>query len=767
MIWRQQLSSLFQEIPNPSLALTNNLGGSCFLAKGQPTEPSTDIQRDVKGCSVPGRMAIYITKLISAGFRFDGIDISTRTDLVVNLGLTAELAADQLTMRGESGIWYSLSPPGILLDLENLVSSAQKYVVEIAENAQGWYNETGTDESRLMHAVIGKLTEESRTLSSAGFYAARSMQKIIQALTERHGFPSSGEQWLVGTGCLNSSPSTIFPAAAVLGGLGETASTSRAVNNFCNRLVSDIAGAKLGQEQTLIALILLNICAQLYEVGELPVVNNRLVFAVKQITSWLQRSEDIEVGFATEICRGLQRLLPCITAVYGSYWEEAVKFCIYLWTKPPTQPLDARLPEMHASLRLIATLQSLEEPNDDLVDVLDTTAETRSTALIDLLKLPRAKHSQPLDIVDAILCRQVEKLPSEYYGDLSELYGLVASDSRVIQTAAFTMLNKALPAVQEKLSVDVLLDKQDAPLPDELLSLLLDAPTLESYPDEVISQFPTPVRSYLLSWYLVFTAFQAASLKVRGDYTESLKVDDYISPLLNFTFDVLGHSAAHGLNLDRLGFTEMDIQFYDLELAESESEERNMQWLFIHLYYLVLKFVPGLFKSWYIDCRSKQTKIAVEGWMAKYFSPIIITEALGDVDKWKDSQEAPAADDKELIVKVSRTAKEVIAGYEVDDLNASIAIRLPPGFPLEAVTVVGINRVAVDERKWKSWIMTTQGVITFSVCLLSYFPLQGVSMQGSTNIGKKIGWQHHRWARYVSAQRHWCSQRPDRMRHLL
>lgn len=676
------------------------------------------MQRDVKGCSVPGRMAIYITKLIAAGFEFDGIDLSTKTDLVVNLGLTAELAADQLTLRGESGIWHSVSPLDTLLDLEDLVSSVQKYVAGIAEKAQGWHNGTGTDESRLMHAVIGKLTEESRTLSSAGFYAARSMQNIIQALTERHGFPSSGEQWLVDTGCLKSSPSTIFPAAAILAGLGDTASSSKAINNFCNRLVSDIAGARPGQEQTFITLILLNVCAQLYEIGELPVANNRLVFAVKQVTSWLQESEDLDTGFATEICRGLQRLLPCITAVYGPYWEEAVNFCIHLWTKPPTQHLVSRLPEIYASLRLIGTLQSLEEPNDDLVDVLDTTAETRSTALIDLLKLPRAKHSQPLDIVDAILCRQVEKLPSQHFGDLSELYGLVASDSRVIQTAAFTMLSKALPAVQEKLSVDVLLDKQDARLPDELLSLLLDAPTLESYPDEIISQFPTPVRSYLLSWHLVFTVFQAASLKVRGDYTENLKADDYISPLLNFTFDVLGHSAAHGLNLDQLGFTEKDIQRYDLELAESESEERNMQWLFIHLYYLVLKFVPGLFKSWYIDCRSKQTKIAVEGWMAKYFSPIIITEALVDVDKWKDSQEAPAADDKELIVKVSRTAKEVIAGYEVDDLNASIAIRLPPGFPLEAVTVVGINRVAVDERKWKSWIMTTQGVITFSVYLV-------------------------------------------------
>ncbi|KAI1421026.1 hypothetical protein F5Y12DRAFT_67511 [Xylaria sp. FL1777] len=714
-IWRQQISILLRDAPNPSLALMSSLGGSCFLATGQPRNTHANILRDGRGCSIPGRMALYIAKLISSGFSFDHTDLSVKVDLVINLSLTVELAADQLALMGENGVWESLLSHDNLSDLESVSTFTREYIIGIAGCAQGWYEGSGTDQAQLVHAIITRLMAESRTLSPLGFYSARLMQNILQALTERHGFPSRGEQWLADTNCLKSSSSTLYPAAAILSGLGETISTSRIVSNFCNRLVSDIAGAKLGDENSLITLILLNICVQIYDIDELPVANNRLVFAVRQITSWLDTPEDFDHAFATEACRCLQRLLPCIKDVYGSYWEKTVDFCIYLWAKPSPQLFDARLPEIHASLRLMAILQSLKEPNDDLVDILETSMRRKSVALIELLKLPREKHTQPLEIVDAILCRQVVKLPLHQDDDFSELYGLVASESRAIQTAAFSILNKALPAIQEKLSVDILLEKQDARLPDELLSLLLDAPTLDSYPDEIISQFPTPIRSYLLSWHLVFDAFQAASYKVRGDYAENLKAENYIGPLMDFTFDLLGHSAAHGLNLDRAGFTAEDIRHYDLTLAESESEEKNMQWLSIHLYYLVLKFVPGLFKTWYISCRSKQTKIAVEGWMAKYFSPIIISEALDDVVRWNESQEAPTGDEKELIVKVSRAAREVIAGYEVDDLNASIAIRIPPGFPLDAVTVVGINRVAVDERKWKSWILTTQGVITFSV----------------------------------------------------
>ncbi|KAI1273240.1 hypothetical protein F5Y07DRAFT_377400 [Xylaria sp. FL0933] len=712
--WKQQISMLFQNTPNPSLAITNSLGGSCFLAEGQPYDTNVDIQRDSRGCSIPGRMALYMVKLISSGFSFDHVDLSAKTDLILHLSLTVELAADQLTTKGENGVWRSLSHRDSLSDAEALTISAQKYITGIAERAQGWHDGSGADQAQLIYGIITRLIEKSRTPSSLGFYSARSLQNILRALTERHGFPSSGEQWLVQMDCLYSSSSTIFPAAATLVGLGETVSTSKIVSNFCNRLVSDIAGATLGHEKSLVTLILLNLCTQIYDIGELPVANNRLVFAVRQITSWLDTPEDLDDAFATEACRCLQRLLPCIKDVYGSYWEKTIDFCIYLWTRPSSKSLDARLPEIHASLRLMAVLKSLEEPNDDLADALENSMGATSAALIELLKQPREKHTQPLEIVDALLCRQIEKLPLQQYDDISELYGLVASESRAIQTAAFTILNRALPAVQEKLSVDVLLEKKEARLPDELLSLLLDAPTLDSYPDEIVVRFPTPVRSYLLSWYLVFGAFQAASFKVRSDYAENLKAGNYIGPLMDFTFDVLGHSVAHGLNLDRAGFTAEHIRRYDIALAESESEEKNMQWLFIHLYYLVLKFVPGLFKTWHIECRSKQTKIAVEGWMTKYFSPIIISEALDDVVRWNESQEAPAGDEKELIVKVSRAAREVIAGYEVDDLNASIAIRIPPGFPLEAVTVAGINRVAVDERKWKSWIMTTQGVITFS-----------------------------------------------------
>lgn len=245
-----------------------------------------------------------------------------------------------------------------------------------------------------------------------------------------------------------------------------------------------------------------------------------------------------------------------------------------------------------------------------------------------------------------------------------------------------------------------------------------------------MAKFPSQIRSYLYSWELVFASYPNASYKVRNDYNEVLRSENYISPLLDFLFDVLGHSAGQPLNLDKANFTPEHIQSYDELSAQSDGGERNIQWLLINLYYLCLKFAPGLAKNWWMNCKSKQTRIAVESWTEKYFSPLVIADALDEVANWSSRQEPESEDEKELIVKVSKNSREVYAGCEIDDMQIKIVIRLPATYPLEGVKVDGINRVAVSEKRWQSWLMTTQGVITFSVrpplplCFgTKYFPL--------------------------------------------
>lgn len=92
-------------------------------------------------------------------------------------------------------------------------------------------------------------------------------------------------------------------------------------------------------------------------------------------------------------------------------------------------------------------------------------------------------------------------------------------------------------------------------------------------------------------------------------------------------------------------------------------------------------------------------------------SSFVIQAELSAVTDWIPAQDA---EDQLLEVKVSSRAPELTASYPVDDQTMSIRISLPPTYPLSPILVESLHRVAVDEKKWRSWLITTQGIINFA-----------------------------------------------------
>lgn len=92
-------------------------------------------------------------------------------------------------------------------------------------------------------------------------------------------------------------------------------------------------------------------------------------------------------------------------------------------------------------------------------------------------------------------------------------------------------------------------------------------------------------------------------------------------------------------------------------------------------------------------------------------SPLIIARELTTVSDWAPSQ---ADVDQPITVKVSASTRQITASIPIDDQTMTIAINLPPSYPLQRATVDSVHRVGVEEKKWRSWLITTQGVINFS-----------------------------------------------------
>ncbi|KAK4150086.1 hypothetical protein C8A00DRAFT_37319 [Chaetomidium leptoderma] len=719
-VWMNELSSFLTRSPNPSLSLTSGMGGAYFLVHGNPKAKLPLPGRDSSGRSIPARMALFTAKLLSSGVQLSSLPAEFQLELVYLLCLTEAIAGDQLSTAQTGGLWSE--GPEAEADVQEFCDLSSAAVRAVVEDCGNWTNWDMSGDS-LVERLINFMLHEAVGLSPAAFYTAKSLSSLFQLLVQTHGGPPTKlEEWLGKLGIMRVAPNTTLNIAAFLTGFGEVLASSKLVATLCARLISEMPGFPGVSDRfprALPSLVLLNLCMDVYGAGEIPVETRKQVLTLQQLTRWTETPEELGYQAAAETCRAIARILPGTKSTYGEYWETAIKYCIGLWNKAAEDRPEQRLPYVYASMKLMQAFHAVEDPNDDLEEALASHREAESAALVALLGIPRkATASLPSQLVDAQLARAVSKIPNVQLVDLGDIYESVASESRDIQKAAFGLLHKALPAAQEEINLAVVMDKKAANLPDELLSLLLNAPNPDDYTDEDLSQFPIAIRSYLLAWHLVFDAYSKASFRIRSDYTDNLKGGQHLDPLLRFLVDVLGHALARALDLDREGFTAEHIRSYSIDLADSEPAERGMNWLLIHLFYLILKYIPGLFKMWYLECPSKQTKNTVQVWMQRFFSPLIIADALDEVVEWSLKQEQGDADTQEILVKVSKSSREITAGYPVDDDAATISLHVPKSYPLDPVDVVSVKRVAVKEDKWQSWLKATKAVIMFGNCSL-------------------------------------------------
>lgn len=99
---------------------------------------------------------------------------------------------------------------------------------------------------------------------------------------------------------------------------------------------------------------------------------------------------------------------------------------------------------------------------------------------------------------------------------------------------------------------------------------------------------------------------------MQENYATSIKENDTLSPLLEFMFNFL--QGVHGKIADASKF---DIR--NFEPDQSDTAEKETQWLLIHLYFLCLRHLANVTKNWWIDA-AKRIKGPMEAWTEKYVS---------------------------------------------------------------------------------------------------------------------------------------------------
>lgn len=219
----------------------------------------------------------------------------------------------------------------------------------------------------------------------------------------------------------------------------------------------------------------------------------------------------------------------------------------------------------------------------------------------------------PRHKVNCLLAHLLENSSHKITSELAELYMVLACESSALQLAAYHILHYQIPNAQGQISLDKALEREFyAKLPDELLSLIVVAPSPSTFDGVDLAIYaPHALRSYLLSWKLVFDHWTNSSDKIKVDYAAALKEEPYLQRLLDFVYQILIRNRPKPFDastLDKSSFVPDTSKTLDEEIYE----------LLVHLYFLSLKHLPSLCRSWWRDTTLRQTATAVETWTEKY-----------------------------------------------------------------------------------------------------------------------------------------------------
>ncbi|CAD0107320.1 unnamed protein product, partial [Aureobasidium uvarum] len=714
--WKTAIAPFIGTAPSIAFAITNVLGGATYLVDPKSESDSPRILRDADGLSQALRFAMYTSRVFTNSTLLQALEPETQTELFQLFYITHILLTESISLTAQGGL---ASPnPETEAEVVEFVNEANKLVGDCFQQY-----EDASSSCAFVGTTLDNFFEKSKGSSTSAYYHAQALSHALGDLESIHGGGHAKVQEYEDKALQLYKAKDVVPFTACASGLREALSDSKKLDRQTNELVADLTGLDATQspEKAITQLVMLNALFPESKQADSIVAKQRLIFLMKHILPWLENDE-VVTPIKAETCKTLLLVLPGVSDIYGEHWSQILAFLTHTWELGFVRNEvadESRMTLVYTTLQLSSTLRTLkasEEPNDDLVDAWKESSEVLYMGLMNLVRQGQGQsdeHHEPLKALFQSLGSEVAKWSTGEVEDEAELYPLLYTPSKALQKTAFDILHRVIPAAQEQVSFDAALEKKAAKLPEELLSLLLAPPTLDSLADASFrTGIPHELQAYLYSWQLVFDHFANSSYQVKSDYVEALREGEYLGHLLELTWELLGHVRGRPVDVSKYDIRRFDYLDQQGDL-EGLSADKRMHWLLAHLYYQSLMHVPSLTKTQFLAIKSRQTGLAVESWTAKYIAPMIVSASLDSVSQWADV----VKNDPEYegwSTKVSPRSREVHFSYLVDEQTMSIVIRLPETYPLASARVEGLNRVAADERKWQSWLRNCQGVIQFS-----------------------------------------------------
>ena len=731
--WQSALRPFLDVSPLGITAIISPLQGIVFAVP--VNEPIPEMIRDLDDFSLALRLTLYVTQLITDTKMFEQLSGDQLHGFYNYYPLALHFIDEKLSVESSNTFWQT-STPEVIDEMVDLLSKGRMIIAQLIRDQTTLYRLEGKEltdrisemtmrngtqdhtNAQLTRSSIPKPTLQAcweeemydniRDTSARSYNLGITLVSVMSEFVDAGGLASFLQTWEHLLRSVHLSENLVL-SAAILAILRDSLASSALGKRICNELIANATELKdlTNPVRALRPLVLMNILLEGDAVLLESVPTQRVMFLTKNLVKLLS-AETVPSAILSETLKVLCHIIGSISEMYGEHWEEILKRLHTLWHRE--NDLDRDLPALHASLRLYSRLRSLtkRETNDDLVEAWENALPGLTIGLLDVLQSfeePYQGANQPRAITIDLLERQLHfvELPAEKVPDV---FPLLSSGEQPVQNAAFGLLHEAIPKVQQQFSLDIVLEKKAAHLPEELLTLLLHAPTIQILSNRLESRDAIwlGIRRYLLSWDIVLDHFVNASCKLQELYATDIKDSGSLPALLDFICEMLRITSGRPLDTSKLDITRFEV-------GEEDSLEKEAQWLSIHLYYLCLLRLPSLAKDWFIEQKNR-IKSPLEAWTQKHISTLLVTSALATVSDWCSTQ---ATDNRPVTVKTSPRSAELVASIAIDEESPpiSLAITLPGAYPFEQAVVTSRHRVGVSDKNWQSWLRTFQ-VIIFS-----------------------------------------------------
>lgn len=229
----------------------------------------------------------------------------------------------------------------------------------------------------------------------------------------------------------------------------------------------------------------------------------------------------------------------------------------------------------------------------------------------------------------------------------------------------------------------------------------------ESMPHDYLEyQDKKTFMKYLNYCHLLVFYFEDISYDLRQRYIQQLKGKDLINRLLDFLADQM--TLSYTKYWDNIDIQNVLSYPYSSNRGKLDPvDECNMMMEFLMYHFFTI--FGSLVGHWWNAIKSRTFKDTVSTFVTRYISPTLITNELDETDKGLNKFNK---DELNLTVKVNRNNNEIKASYLIDEQKLVVAFKLPSNFPLQNVQVHGVSRVGITEQQWKSWIISTQRIIS-------------------------------------------------------